>query len=84
MAFTTPEGSFEPTVMFFGLTNSPVTFQTIMNESLRDLINTEKVAAFIDDVIVETEMEKEHDEIVAEIIKRLEENNLYVKLEKCK
>ncbi len=41
-AFTTPEGLFEPTVMFFGLTNSPATFQAIMNELLRDLINTEK------------------------------------------
>jgi len=80
----TPEGSFEPTVMFFGLTNSPVTFQAMMNELLRDLINTGKVAAFIDNVIVGTEMEEGHDEIVAEIIKRLEENNLYVKLEKCK
>ncbi len=48
-AFTIPEGSFEPTVMFFGLTNSPVTFQAMMNELLRDLINTGKVAAFIDD-----------------------------------
>ena len=37
--FTTPEGSFEPTVMFFGLTNSPATFQAMMNELLRDLIN---------------------------------------------
>jgi len=44
----------------------------------------EKVAAFIDDVIVGTEMEEGHDEIVVEIIKRLEENDLYVKLEKCK
>jgi len=35
-AFTTPEGSFKPTVMFFGLTNSPVTFQTMMNKLLRD------------------------------------------------
>jgi len=83
-AFMTPEGSFEPTVMFFGLTNSPVTFQVMMNELLRDLINMGKVAAFIDDVIVGTETEEGHDEIVAEIIKRLEENNLYVKLEKCK
>ena len=48
-AFTTPEGFFEPTVMFFGLTNSPATFQAMMNELLRDLINTGKVAAFIDD-----------------------------------
>jgi len=83
-AFTTPEGSFEPTVMFFGLTNSPATFQAMMNELLRDLINTGKVAVFIDNVIVGTESEKEHDELVAEVIKRLEENDLYVKPEKCK
>ncbi len=56
--FTTPEGSFEPTVMFFGLTNSPATFQTMMNELLRDLINTGKVVAFIDDVIIGTEDEE--------------------------
>ena len=80
----TPEGSFEPTVMFFRLTNSPATFQAMMNKLLRDLINIGKVAAFIDDVIVRTEMEEGHDEIVAEIIKRLEENDLYVKPKKCK
>ena len=51
-AFTTLEGSFEPMVMFFRLTNSPAIFQTIMNELLRDLINTRKVAAFIDDMII--------------------------------
>jgi len=45
----------------------------MMNELLRDLINTGKVAAFIDDIIVGMEMEKGHDEIVAEIIKRLKE-----------
>ena len=56
----------------------------MMNELLRDLINTGKVAAFIDNVIVGTETEEGHNGIVAEIIKRLEENNLYVKLEKCK
>ena len=81
-AFTMPEGLFEPTVMFFGLTNSPAMFQTMMNELLRDLINTGKVAVFIDDVIVGTETEKEHDELVAEVIWRLEENDLYVKPEK--
>ena len=84
MAFTTPEGSFEPTVMFFGLTNSPATFQVMINKLLRDLINTGKVAVFIDDVIIRMEIEERHDEIVAEIIKRLEENDLYVKLKKCK
>jgi len=84
VVFITPEGSFEPMVMFFGLTNSPATFQAMMNELLRDLINTGKVAAFIDDIIVRTETEKEYDEIVAEVIKRMEENDLYVKSEKCK
>ena len=83
-AFTTPEGSFEPTVMFFGLTNSPATFQAMMNELLRDLTNTGKVAVFIDDVIVGMETEEEHDELVAEVIRRLEENDLYVKPEKYK
>ena len=57
-AFTMPEGLFEPTVMFFGLTNSPATFQAMMNELLRDLINIEKVATFIDDVIVRMETEE--------------------------
>ena len=83
-AFTMPEGSFEPMVMFFGLTNSPTTFQTIMNKLLRNLINTEKVVAFIDDVIIGTEDEEGHDELVEEVVKRLEENDLYVKLEICK
>ena len=80
----TPEGLFEPTVMFFGLTNSLATFQAMMNELLRDLINTGKVAAFIDDVIVRIETEEGHNKIVPEIIRRLEENDLYIKLEKCK
>jgi len=82
--FTTSEGSFEPTVMFFGLTNLPAMFQAMINELLRDLINTGKVAVFIDDVIVGIEDEEGHDELVAEIVKRLKENDLYVKPEKYK
>ena len=68
VTFTMPEGLFELTVMFFGLMNSPATFQAMMNELLRDLINTGKVATFIDDVIVGSETEKGHDELVAEVI----------------
>ena len=82
--FTIPEGSFEPMVMFFGLTNSPAMFQAMMNELLKNLINTGKVAAFIDNVIIGTEIEDRHDKIVAEVVRRLEENNLYMKPEKCK
>jgi len=55
----------------------------MMNDLLRDLVVKEKVAVFIDDVIVATETEKGHDEIVEEVLKRLEENDLFVKLEKC-
>jgi len=84
VAFTILEGFFEPMIMFFGLTNLPAMFQAMMNELLRDLINTGKVAVFINDIIVEIETEEGHNEIVAEVIRRLEENNLYVKLEKCK
>ena len=84
MAFTTLEGSFEPTVMFFRLTNLPATFQAMMNELLSDLINTEKIAAFINNIIIGTEIEDGHDEIVAEVVRRLEENDLYVKPEKYK
>jgi len=76
-------GSFEPTVMFFGITNLPATFQVMMNEILRDLINEGKVATFVDDVLVETETKKGHNEIVEEILKKLEENDLYIKPEKC-
>ena len=83
-AFTTLEGSFKPMVMFFRLTNSPAIFQAVMNELLRDLINTGKVVAFIDDIIVRIETEEGHNEIVTKVIRRLEENDLYVKLEKCK
>ena len=82
--FTTPERSFKPTVMFFRLTNSSAMFQTMINELLRDLINTGKVVAFINNMIIGIETEEGHNEIVAEVVRRLEENNLYVKLEKCK
>jgi len=68
--------------MFFGITNSPATFQAMMNEILRDLINEGKVAAFVDDILVGTETKKGHDKIVEEILRRLEENNLYIKPEK--
>jgi len=82
-AFTTHMGLFEPVVMFFGMTNLPATFQAMMNEILRDMINKGKVAAFVDDVLVGTETEEGHNEVVEEVLRQLEENNLYVKPEKC-
>jgi len=62
-------GLFEPVVMFFGITSSPATFQEMMNEILRGMINEGKVAAFVDDVLVEMEMEEGHDEVVEEVLR---------------
>jgi len=70
-------------VIFFGLTNSPATFQVMMNNLLRDLVVEEKIAVFIDDVIIATETEEGHNEIVEEVLRRLEGNDLFVKPEKC-
>ena len=49
----------------------------------RDLINEGKVAAFVDDVLVGTETKKGYNEIMEEILRRLEGNDLYIKPEKC-
>ena len=70
--------------MYFGLTNFPATFQTMMNDLFRDLINQGNMATFIDDILVATDTEEGHDELVAEVLKRLEENDLFVKPEKYK
>ena len=75
---------FELTVIFFTLTNYLVTFQTIINEILWDLINTGEVVNFIGDIIVETKEEEGYNEVVKEVVKQLAENNLHVKLEKYK
>ena len=74
---------FKPIVMFFRLTNSLATFQMI-NKILQNLINTGEMVSFIDNVIVRTEEKKGYDKVVEKVVKRLVENNLYVKLEKCK
>ena len=80
----TLEGLFEPTVMFFRLSNSLVMFQTMINKILQDFINTGEVVSFIDDVIVGKEEEEGYKKVVEEIVKMLAENDLYVKPEKNK
>lgn len=74
-------------VMFFrliNLLNLLAIFQAMINKLLQDLINTGQVVSFIDDVIVETKEEKGHYQSIEEVLRRMEENNLYVKLEKYK
>ena len=82
-AFRTNKGLFEPTVMFFGLTNSPATFQAFMNHILRDLINAGHVIVYMDDILVFTDTIEDHESIVQEVLCILQENNLYLKPEKC-
>ena len=81
--FITLKELFKPTVMFFSLMNLLAIFQIIIDEILQDLINTGEIVSFINNVIVKME-KKEHDKIVEEVVKRLAENNSYVKPEKCK
>jgi len=56
----------------------------MINKILQDLINTKEVVSFIDDVVVKTEKEEGHDKIGEEVVKKLVENNLYMKPEKYK
>jgi len=66
----------------FGLGNSLATFQTMMNAILRDLIDKGVVVVYIDDILIFTETKEGHNEIVEEVLKRLEENDLFLKPEK--
>ena len=59
-AFITSEGLFELTVMFFRLTNSPATFQTMMNAILWPVIVEGKVQVYMDDILVYTLTIEEH------------------------
>ena len=81
-AFTTNCGLFEPTVMFFGLTNSPSTFSAFMN-IFKDLIVEGKIAVYLDDILIFSTDLKEHRKVVHEVLRRLEQNDLFLKPEKC-
>ena len=70
--------------MYFGLTNSLATFQAMMNDLFRDLINQGDTVTFIDDILVATDTEEGYNELVEEVLRRLEENNLFIKPEKYK
>ena len=84
LAFMTLKELFKPTIIFFEIINSPVTFQTIINKIFWNLINTGKVTSFIDNIIVGIEEQEEHDEVIEEVVRRLSKNNLYVKPERYK
>ncbi len=82
-AFHTNRGLFKPTVMFFRLTNSPATFQWMMNDIFRDLIEERKVTIYLDDILIFSKNLDEHCQIVKCILQRLRKNKLFLKAEKC-
>src|SRR5712672_2700752 len=83
-AFITNEGLYEPTVMFFGMTNSPATFQAMMNTIFRDLIDKGSVTIYMDDIAIATDDDPIlHKQCVHKILDKLEKHDLYLKPEKC-
>jgi len=84
-AFKTSEGLFEPTVMFFGLTNSPATFQTMMDDIFQEEVAQGWLHIYMDNMIIATEDDKVlHELRVNHILDKLEKFDLFLKPEKCK
>jgi len=69
--------------MYFGLTNSPATFQTMMNDIFQDLILSGDVMVYLDDILIAHSDLARHREIVREVLRRLREHKLYLRPEKC-
>ena len=75
---------FEPTVMFFGLSNSPATFQRFMNDSFKDMIAEGWLIVYMDDMLITAANEKENIEWTKRVLQRMKELDLHLKLKKCK
>jgi hypothetical protein len=82
-AFITPFGLFEPTIMFFGLCNSPATFQALMNHLFGDFIAEGWLIIYMDDLLIHSAGDAEHQERTEKVLQCLQDNHLYLKLEKC-
>src|SRR5229473_2060508 len=77
------KGMLEPLVMFFGLTDPPVMFQSMMNELFKDLINTGLVFIYMDNILIATKIMEQHRELVKQVLQHLQDNNLFLKPKKC-
>jgi len=82
-AFRTNWSLFEPLIMFFGMTNSPATFQTIMNDVFRTVIAEGIVVVYLDDILIFTKTEEEHEQVVRRVLEILAEHKLFLHPEKC-
>jgi hypothetical protein len=80
--FITRYGLYEYTVMSFGLTNAPAYFMYLMNKVFMECLD-KFVVVFIDDILIFSKNEEEHDELLRLVLQKLRENQLYTKLNKC-
>lgn len=82
-AFICKQGLYEPTVMFFGLTNSPATFQSMMNDLFEVEMAQGWLLGYMDDLLIPSEGNRE--ELVEKgslILDKCEANDLFVRPEK--
>ena len=82
-AFQTNRGLFEPLVMYFGLTNSPATFQTMMDDIFEELISEGNVIVYLDDILIFTDNLEQHRALERRVLELMRKHKLYLKLEKC-
>ena len=83
-AFITNKGLYEPRVMFFGLTNSLATFQTMMNAIFLEEIQEGWVTIYMDNILIHTaDNIEDHQKKVHRILDKLRQNDLFLKPEKC-
>ena len=82
MAFTTRYGLYEYTVMSFGLTNAPAYFMNLMNKVFMEFLD-KFVVVFIDDILIFSKDEEEHEEHLRLVLEKLREHQLYAKFSKC-
>ncbi|KAJ8455645.1 hypothetical protein ONZ51_g12371 [Trametes cubensis] len=82
-AFITPSGLFEPTVMFFGLCNAPATFQNMMNDLFRDMLQEGWMVIYMDDILIFSDNVEDHHERTRRALHWLKDSDLFLKAEKC-
>ncbi|KAL0558732.1 hypothetical protein IC582_003314 [Cucumis melo] len=81
-AFRSRYGHYEFIVMSFGLTNAPAVFMDLMNRVFREFLDT-FVIVFIDDILIYSKTEAEHEEHLRMVLQTLRDNKLYAKFSKC-
>ena len=83
-AFITPKGLFEPTMMFFRLSNSPATFQRFMNNLFKDMIAEGWLIVYMDNMLITSQNKEEDIKRTRRVLQRMKDLDLHLKLKKCR